>query len=145
MDVKAGPLDMEDFVKTVVEAEVNPTLLLLEWKPGFVIGGFAGVPWPKNESRLAVSRDFAADPGMRSFIFSFEPEVRRFNLVEPDRALAQWTCSDWRSFGFGNDLSVCDDGICNSFSDVYAGGRDDGNFPDNSSRVHFTRFELWAL
>jgi hypothetical protein len=41
-----GPFDMEEFVTKVVEPEVNPTVLLLKWKPGFVIGGFAGVSWP---------------------------------------------------------------------------------------------------
>jgi hypothetical protein len=44
------PFDMAEFVTKVVEPEVNPTVLLLEWQPGFVVGGFAGVPWPKVEN-----------------------------------------------------------------------------------------------
>jgi hypothetical protein len=112
MGVKDGPFDMEEFVTKVVEPEVNPTVLLREWKPDFVVGGFAAVSWPKNESRLTGPHYFAADPGMGSFICSLEPEVRRFDLLKPDRALKRWTNSGWRSFGFGNDLSVYDDGDC---------------------------------
>jgi hypothetical protein len=52
MEVKTGPFEMEELVTKVVEPEANPTVLLLEWQPGFVIGGFAGIPWPKDESRL---------------------------------------------------------------------------------------------
>jgi hypothetical protein len=72
MEVKAGPFDMEGFVTKVVEPEMNPTVLLLEWQPGFVVGGFAGVPWPKRESLFG---SFAADPEKKSFIFSLEPNV----------------------------------------------------------------------
>jgi hypothetical protein len=31
----ADPFDMEEFVAKVARPEANPTLLLLEWKPGF--------------------------------------------------------------------------------------------------------------
>jgi hypothetical protein len=55
---------------------------------------------------------------------------------------------DYRSFGFGHDLIVYDEGECvsdQSYTDVYAGGRDEGSFPDDTDRVHFTRFEVWTL
>jgi hypothetical protein len=88
MDVKAGPFDMEEFVTKVVEAEVNLTLPLLEWKPDFVVGGFAAVPWPKDESELGETGFFAGDPAKKSFIFSLKPNARRFNLVR-----GTWRCS----------------------------------------------------
>jgi hypothetical protein len=70
MDVKVGPFDMGEFVTKVVEPEVNPTVLLLEWQPGFVVGGFAGVPWPKDDDSCA------ADAEKKSFIFSLEVNTR---------------------------------------------------------------------
>jgi hypothetical protein len=143
MDVKAGPFDMEEFVTTVVEPEVNPTLLLLEWKPGFVIGGLAAVSWPKDE-RHGLSFCCAADQERKSFIFSLEPKVRRFDLLKPDLALMRRTNSSWRSFGFGNDLNVYDDGDCDSLAGSSFGVRDDASFPCERP-VRLTRFELWAL
>jgi demethoxyubiquinone hydroxylase (CLK1/Coq7/Cat5 family) len=38
-----GDFDMAEFETKVVKTGVKPTLLLLEWEPGFVVGGFAGV------------------------------------------------------------------------------------------------------
>jgi hypothetical protein len=142
MEMKAGPFDMGEFVTKVVEPEVNPTVLLLEWQPGFVVGGFAGVPWPKDESDGYEFR-YAADPEKKSFIFSFEPKARRFDLLIADGALLRRTGESWRSFIFGSDLWVYDDGDCDGDSHAYAGERDDDSFP--GSLVPFSRFELWAL
>jgi hypothetical protein len=143
MEVK-GPFDMEEFVTKVVEPEVNPTVLLLEWQPGFVIGGFAGIPWPKVEGRLGWGEAFAADAERRSFIFSLEPNARRFDLLTPDRALLRAGGPGHRVIYFGVDLAVVDGGTCWGQSNYDAGGRGIGSFPDGAW-VHFTRFELWAL
>jgi hypothetical protein len=110
MDAKSGPFDMEEFVRTVVNSEMNPTLLLLEWKQGFVVGGFAAVPWPKHESPLAGAYSFATDARTHSFIFSLEPKARRFDLLRADKALLRERNGDRRTFEFGSDLGVCDDG-----------------------------------
>jgi hypothetical protein len=141
MDVK-GRFDMEEFVTKVVEPEASPTVLLLEWQPGFVVGGLAALPWPKRESQGA-QRCYAADPEKKSFMFSLEPKARRFDLVRADKALLRWTDGNWRSFKFGNDLYVSDDGDCAGQSTSYSGERDDGSFPKHHFK--FTRFELWAL
>jgi hypothetical protein len=137
----AGPFDMEEFVAKVVRPEANPTLLLLEWKPGFVVGGFASVAWPKDENLFGT---YAADPEKKSFIFSLEPEWRRFDVLSADNALARFDVV-WRSFKFGNDLSVFDDGTCWNKTCFYAGGREHGGFPLGSGYDRFRRFELWAL
>jgi hypothetical protein len=142
MEVKAGRFDMEEFVTKVVEPEVNPTVLLLEWQPGFVVGGFAGVPWPKDESLFG---SFAADSQRKSFIFSLDPNARRFGLLRTSDALWRATVGNRRGFVFGYDLGVYDNGTCNSSSSAYAGGRDHSNFPGGWGSVSFTRFELWAL
>jgi hypothetical protein len=139
-----GPFDMEEFVTKVVEPEVNPTVLLLEWKPGFVVGGFAGVPWPMDETSLR-DRHYGADPEKKSFIFSLEPKARRFDLLEASKALRRAAGSSTRILMFGDDLFVWDDGCCARRSNFYGGGRDDGSFPDSTGNVCFTRFELWAL
>jgi hypothetical protein len=143
MDVK-GRFKMGEFETKVVKAEVNPTLLLLAWKRGFVIGGLAGVPWPKVECRTGQKRYFAADPEKKSFIFSLEPTARRFDVVKTDKALLRMTGVMWRSFQFANDLIVYDDGDCAGKTSAYAGERDDGSFPGFTPGP-FTRFELWAL
>jgi hypothetical protein len=137
-----GPFDMEEFVTKVAEPEVNPTVLLLEWQPGFVIGGFAGVPWPKDEGLLGV---YMGDPEGKSFIFSLEPEAERFDLFVTEHALLRVKHWRWRGFEFGDDLGVFDNGNCTGCSSVYAGSRDDGSFPIGFRGVRFTRFELWAL
>jgi hypothetical protein len=142
MDAGAGPFDMEEFVTKVVKTEVAPTILLVEWKPGFVMGGFAAVPWPRYDDKYG---SLAADPQKRSFIFSLEPRARRFDLVKADWALERWGDAGLRGFFFGSDLGVCDDGSCWSQSISYAGGRGDDSFPDDSGGVFFTRFELWGL
>jgi hypothetical protein len=108
MEVKAGPFDMEEFVTKVIEPEVNPTVLLLEWQPGFVVGGFAGVPWPKVESGVVGRMAVAADREKKSFVFALEPKVQRFDLLNSKKALMGMTHWDWRSFVFGNDLVVYD-------------------------------------
>jgi hypothetical protein len=146
MEVKTGPFDMEEFVTKVVEPEVNPTLLLLEWKPAFVVGGFAAVPWPKDEGE-GFDRTYAADPARKSFIFSLEPKAQRFDLLEPDQALLRRTGGEgqWRSFRFGDDLRLFDDGECEGSCCAYADGPDDRGFPCDRCDVSFTRFELWAL
>jgi hypothetical protein len=143
MEVK-GRFDMEEFVTKVVEPGVNPTLFMLEWQPGFVAGGFAGVPWPKNETSVRHPH-YAADPEKKSFIFSLEPKARRFDLLQAGKALRRAAGSSTRIIMFGDDLIVCDDGCCARAFDFYAGGREDGSFPDSTGHVRFTRFELWAL
>jgi hypothetical protein len=60
MDLKANQFPVEGFLARVVERlqepEVTPTVLLVPLCCGvgveaaFVFGGFAGVPWPKDES-----------------------------------------------------------------------------------------------
>jgi hypothetical protein len=140
MNVKAGRFDMEEFVTKIVKPGLKPMLLLLEWKPGFVIGGFAAVAWPKREGFGTCT----SDPEKKSFIFSLEPKARRFDLLEAEKALQRVADRRFRGFYFGKDLGVFDDGTCWSGSDYhYAGGRDDGSFPDGEAA--FTRFELWSL
>jgi hypothetical protein len=133
-----GPFDMGVFVTKVVKEEVSPTLLLLEWKLGFVVGGFAGVPWPKNEGFV-----FASDPKKESFIFSLEPAVQRFDLLKPEKALMRDTNGRWRSFDFGGDLTVYSHGTWAAARGTYSGERDNGCFP--RFPVPFSRFELWGL
>jgi hypothetical protein len=72
---------------------------------------------------------------------------RRIIQVQFGKALCRWTdVWDWRSFKFGlDDMCVCDDGTRTSWSDAYAGRRDDGGFLDNSGDIRFTRVELWTL
>jgi hypothetical protein len=144
MKVKASSFEMEEFVTKVVEPEVNPTVLLLEWQPGFVVGGFAGVPWPKDESQVGGEEHYAADPEKKSFIFSLDPKARRVDRLTADKARARWRNGDSRSVLFGYDFIVGGDGACVSRSKCYAGGRDDDSFPGLAG-VSFTRFELWAL
>jgi hypothetical protein len=138
-----GPFDMEEFVTKVVEPEVNPTVFLLEWKPGIVVGGFAGVAWPED-SRWG-SDCYAADPQKKSFVFSLEPQARRFDLLVASKALRRMWGLRERYLIFGDDLLVGDDGCCASGSIFYRGGREDGSFPDSTFGVQFKRFELWAL
>jgi hypothetical protein len=144
MEVEAGPFEMEEVVVKVVEPEVNPTVLLLEWQPGFVVGGFVGVPWPKDEGRLGGGGGFTVDPEKKSFIFSLEPKARRFDLLDSERTLMRWNNGNWRSFQFGYDLTVYDDGTCYSDCSAYNGGRIEGSFPGFPVPL-FTRFELWGL
>jgi hypothetical protein len=100
MEVKTGSFDIEEFVTKVVEPEVSPTVLLLEWQPGFVIGGLDGVPRPKGENQ-GFDLHWARDPEKKSFILSLEPKAqrfdlldasaRRFDLVDSEKALSTWS------------------------------------------------------
>jgi hypothetical protein len=142
MDVKAGPFDMEEFVAKVVEREMNPTLLLLEWKPDFVVGGLAAVPWPKDVGWFP---SCVPDFEKKSFIFSVEPNVQRYGLVGDRSALMRGTRGNglW-GFAFGCDLGVVGDGMCWANSYAYAGTRDEGRFPPLNA-VPFIGFEVWSL
>jgi hypothetical protein len=137
-----GPFDMEEFVTRVVEPEVNPTVLLLEWKLGFVVGGFADVA--EMRGLAIVASCYAADPEKKSFIFSLEPKARRFHLLVAGGALGRGAGPGGRYLVFGDDLFVWDDGCCARRSQVYEGGRDDGSFPGSTGNVCFKQFELWA-
>jgi hypothetical protein len=76
-----------------------------------VVGGFAGVPWPKDEPRWGEPHHSATDRGRKSFIFPLEPKAQPFDLLDAGRALTRWTGLDgnWRSFQFGEDLGIYDD------------------------------------
>jgi hypothetical protein len=139
MDVN-GPFDMQEFVAKVEKPEAKPTILLVEWKQGVVVGGFAAVPWPSNEGMWRN----AEDPEVKSFIISLEPNARRFDLRLPAVALGCDTFMGRRSFQFGSDLLVFDDGTCGAKSCVYDCGRGDGSFPSRNG-IPFVRFELWSL
>jgi hypothetical protein len=147
MSVAAGPFDMEEFVVKVVEPGARPTLLLLEWGPGSVVGGFAAVAWPKVEKKpedaLWVG---AVDQQMESFIFSLAPSPRSFALLKAGEALYRVRNAAGRWFQFGNDLGICAAGWCSAISNsvsVYARGRDGSSFPGDD--VPFLRLELWVL
>jgi archaellum component FlaC len=142
MDVK-GPFEMEQFVTLVVTPGVKPTMLLVECRPGFVIGGCAAVAWPTDEGTIGGAPIYASDPAKRSFIFSLEGRARAFGLQRAEQALLRMTDGKVRGFRFERDITVCDNGQCWVDCNAYAGGRDDGIFP--TEKVRFTHFELWAL
>ena len=127
----------------VAKPQVAPTLMLLEWRPGSVIGGFAAVPWPAQD----VQPEFASDWDCGSFIFELVPGVR-YELNDRVHALARSRDreSGWRAFCFGLDLSVYDDGMCGTAGAWnYTGPRDGGQFPEADQAEKFVRFELWSL
>jgi hypothetical protein len=145
-----------DFERKIVERGLAPTLVLVEWKAGFVVGGFAAVAWPKLETQKgATTIHWAADPDRASFIFSLKPNARRFALVDADTALVRraadfpsWhQCDPWRAFWFGDlDLRVFDDGTFRSFSGgSYEAFPHDGSFPEDNTDAYYKRVEVWAL
>jgi hypothetical protein len=64
--------------------------------------------------------------------------------MDADQVLMRVTGRCLRSFVFGRDLGIHDDGTCVRVSACYAGGCDDGNFTGYRADP-FARFEVWAF
>jgi hypothetical protein len=122
-----GPWDFGGFKAMVIGK--SPVLVLVEFAGG-VCGGFAAVPFEKDE--------LTADPTGTSFVFSLRPVAARYALKDKAEALYLWP--DCFQFGDGC-LSIRNTGDMARREETYAVPSD----WDTGGSVKFTRFEIWQV